>query len=381
VFFFVCFGDAIAQEKAAVYVGPFDVTPSIDLSLVDDDNIFEATNGNEISSRLTLLRPSFSAVADDDVTAYTVEYQLEKAVYSNTNNNDYINHDLSASMDWQINVRHLLELNASVVRNNETRSFDSVTSTDAADLNKSTDRGLAANYTFGSEGARGRIAIGFETNSLRYLTNLDDTGILESDTNSKNIEMSLGFSPSTRLTFQVIDTENTFRNDSAANRDGLSYLMGAQWDFTGVTKGSVSFGQTENDLVNVPAGETTTDTWAASIEWLPREYSVFTLTANRGVQNTDNDVGSFVDTSEISVDWMYQWNDQLSMQLSFQQEGNDFIDGNRNDDTDTVNLAFIYALRRWVSLSFGLVNEQRSSDNILNVYEKNTATLSINANL
>jgi hypothetical protein len=376
-------GDVVGQEKAAVYVGPFDVTPSLDLSFTDDDNIFEATSGNEVSSTLTLLRPSFSAVAGDDVTAYTVDYQLEKAVYSNTdNNNDYINHDLSASMDWQVNVRHLLELNASIERNNEERSFDSVNNgIGAADLNKSTDSGLAANYTFGSAGARGRVVIGLETNRLRYSTNLAETSVLESDTDSKSIDLSLGFTPSTRLTFQVIDTENTFRNNVDANRNGLSYLVGAQWDFTGVTKGNVRFGQTENDLVNLPVGETTTATWAASVEWQPQEYSVLTFAANRGVENTDNDVGSFIDTSEISVDWVYQWSNQLNMQLSFQQQENEFVDGNRNDETDTVNLVFIYALRRWLSLSMGVVNEQRNSDNILNEYEKNTATLSINANL
>lgn len=372
---------AIAQEKAPVYIGPFDVTPSIDIDVGKDDNLFESVSGEEVSSTLTQVRPSFSAVADDGIRTYTIEYELEDATYSDTNNNDYTDQELSASLAWRIDVRHLLELSTSIDKGHDERNNDSVTDVNVDDLNEFTDKNFSANYTFGSEGARGRFVIGFESRSLRYSTNLAETSVLESDTETINVNLSLGVTPSTRLTFQVIDADNTFNNNPEDDRNSLSYLVGAQWELTDTTKGNVSFGQTENDLVNVPGGVTSTATWAASLEWQQQEYSMFTLSANRSAQNTDNNEGSFIDATQIMVDWNYLWNDQLSMRLSLGHQNDDFIDADRNDDTNTVNLEFVYAIRRWLNISLGVGNEQRESTDPQNEYDKNTATLSLKANL
>jgi hypothetical protein len=369
-----------AQEKAAIYMGPFDVTPSIDIDVQNDDNLFESTAGNEVSSTLTLVRPSISAVADDGVIAYTLEYSGENGTYSDTNNNDYTDHELSADVNWQLDIRHLVELGITVEKGHEGRTEDSVTDFAAVNLNEFTDKGFTANYIFGSEGSRGRISIGFEKNSLRYDTNLLQTAVLESDTETKNIEFSVGFSPSTRLTFQVEDTENTFRNNTIGDRIDRSYLVGAAWEFTGITKGDVRFGRSNSDLLNV-GGDTSTSTWNASVEWLPREYSTFTLSANKSIQNTDNNVGVFVDATDINLDWNYQWNDWLTMAWSLQQQKNDFVGANRNDDTQTLRVEFIYAMRRWLSVSVGVDQQERRSSDNENDFDKNTVTFSIRASL
>jgi hypothetical protein len=370
-----------AQEKAAMYIGPFDVTPSIDVDVQNDDNLFEATSGNEVSSTLTLIKPSISAVADDGVIAYTIEYNGENGTYSDTDNNDYTDHEFSANVDWQIDIRHLLELSTTIQKAHEGRTQDSVTDFNATDLNEFTDKGLAANYTFGSEGARGRIQIGLEKSSLRYDTNLLQTAILESDTDVKTIDFSVGFTPSTRLTFQVSETENTFRNNAVGDRVDLSYLVGAAWEFTGITKGDVRFGRTNNDLLNIDGGDTSTSTWNASIEWLPKEYSTFTLTANKSIQNTDNGVGDFVDMTDITIDWNYQWNDWMTMVWSLQQQESDFAGTDRNDESQTFTVEFIYAMRRWLNLSIALGQQDLRSSFDENNFDKNTATFSIRASL
>lgn len=372
---------ANAQEKAAVYVGPFDVTPSVDVDVQNDDNLFESTSGSEVSSTLTLINPSIIAVADDGVTSYTLEYSVEDGTYSDTDNNDYTDHELSANMNWQLDIRHLVELGATIEKSHEGRTADSVTNLNARDLNEFTDRELVANYTFGSEGSRGRINIGLETSSLRYNTNLAQTAVLESDTDTKSIGLSLGVTPNARLTFQVVDVENTFRNNTQVDRNDRSYLVGAEWEFTGLTKGDVRFGRSNNDLLNVGGGDTSTSTWDASIEWLPSEYSVLMLSANKSAQNTDNNVGSFVDATELTLDWNYQWNDQTVMVVSLQQQNNDFVGTNRNDEANIMRIELIYAMRRWLSFSAALGRQEQTSTFGLNNFDKNTATFSIRASL
>lgn len=372
---------AFAQEQAALYMGPFEVTPSIAVDVEKDDNLFEATSGNEVSSTLTLVRPSISAFADDGVKSYTIEYSLENGTYSDTSNNDYTNHDLSANLEWRVDIRNLIEFNASLQRSHEGRSEDSVTDFNAADLNEFTDEGLTVNYTFGGEGSRGRINIGFETNSLRYKTNREDTAVLESETDIKTLEFSAGFSPGSRINFQVIDTGNSFPNNPLSDREDISYLIGAQWEINDLVTGDVRVGRSDNDLLNVAGGDTSTSTWDAEIEWQQNENSVFTLSAGKSVENTDNNVGVFIDASDIGFDWAYQWTDLLALQVSLQQQEDEFVGAGRTDDTHSVNLGVSYTLRRWLTLTAEVGYQERDSTDDLNDFEKNTVMLSISASL
>lgn len=179
----------LPKSKLPCIWGLFEVTSTVVVNVEKDDDLFESTSGNEVSSTLTLVRPRISAFADDGVKIYIMEYTLENGTYFDTG------HDLSADIAWRVDIRNLIEFNASLLqRSHEARTEDSVTDFAAADLSEFTDEGLTVNYTFGSEGARGRINVGFETNSLRYKRNREDTVVLESDTDTNTLGFSIGFS-------------------------------------------------------------------------------------------------------------------------------------------------------------------------------------------
>ncbi|MFT5116979.1 MAG: hypothetical protein ACI9NY_000506 [Kiritimatiellia bacterium] len=372
---------AFSQEKAAIYVGPFDVVPEVGIDVQRDDNIFNDTSGNEVASTLTLVKPAITAVADDGVVKYTVGYQLENGSYSDVNDNDYTDHTLEAKMDWRIDVRHLIELNTSVNTGHEDRSTDSVTTFDAAaDLNEFTNRALGAKYTFGSEGARGRITLGFDTNSLRYTTNQAVTNVLESDTDTKIIGLSLAFSPSSRVNFQLEESENTFRENSSRNRKDRSYTVGAEWDLTGTTKGIVSLGRTNNDLINA-VGDTASSTGEIALEWSPQDHSVFTLAADKSAKNSENNTGDFIDASVFSVNWAYKFRDPLTINLSVQQQNDNYVGVNRNDTTEALQLTLTYAMRRWLTFGLSVGVEERESTDAAVTYRKDTVKFSLNASL
>lgn len=373
-------GFAFAQEKASIYVGAFDVTPSVDIDIENDDNVFSAASGSETRSTLTLVRPAILAVADDGVVRYAMEYQLENGTYANTNNSDYTDHNLAATMDWRIDVRHLLEFSTSLDYGHDERAPDNVAGAGATELNKSTNKGLGVNYTLGSEGAQGRLTIGFETRSLRYTTNRATTNVLESDTDIANLGFAVAFIPTTRATFQVSETKNIFSTNSVNNRTDLNYLVGMEWDFSGVTKGNIRIGRADNDLHNVP-GDTSTSTGEISVEWLAQEFSTWTLTANKSAENSENNIGAFVDRSELSLVWKHNWTEGLSTQFSIERQGDDFVGANRSDDTDILDVELTYTLRRWLSIGVSVGKEKRNStDRQLN-YTKNTAVFSIKASL
>ena len=387
VFLLIVFlsSDLIAQEAAAIYVGPFDVTPTLNIDVENNDNVFSQSSGNETSSTLTRFIPTIAAVADDGVVRYSLAYQLENGRYSGINNNDYVDHKLDAKMDWRVDIRHLIEFGVSESRGHDERSVDSVSVKNVADistteLDKTKNRELSANYTFGSEGARGRLIIGFKTNSLRYTTNQQLTNVLESDTDTLNASFSVGIGASSRATVEVVDTDNSLRANAINDRRDRRYLIGFEWEANEIVKGNVRVGRSKSDLVN-DDGDTSSSVGEASITWSPVEYSVFTLSANKSTQNTENNIGSFVKRSNLSLGWAHQFSDKLTAEVSMGRQKDDFVNANRQDTSNNTQLQLKYAFRRWLEVGMGITRAERASTDASLDYDDNKVVLSVNASL
>ena len=374
-----------AQEAAAIYVGPFDVTPTLSMNVENDDNVFSQSAGNETSASLTRFMPNIAAVADDGVVRYSLVYQLENGRYSGVDNNDYTDHQLDAKMDWRVSIRHLIEFGVTESRGHDERStesvsVDNVADISATDLDKTKNRELSANYTFGSDGARGRLVIGFKTNSLRYTTNRQLTNVLESDTDTINASFSVGIGASSRATVEVVDTDNSFRTNAANDRQDRRYLVGFEWGASDIVKANVSVGRSKSDLINAP-GDTSSSVGEASIIWSPVEYSVFTLSADKAAQNTENNIGSFVERSNVSLGWRHQFNDKLTAGVSLDKQTDDFANINRRDTSKNVQLQLNYAFRRWLSMGMGITRTERTSTDSSLDYDNNKVIVSVNASL
>jgi hypothetical protein len=372
--------DIFAQEAAAIYVGPFDVTPTLNINVENNDNVFSESAGNETSATLAQFVPGITAIADDGVVRYSLGYQLENGRYNGVDNNNYTDHKLEAKMDWRLDIRHLIEFGGTESRGHDERTIDSVSGLNTTELDKTKSREFSANYTFGSEGARGRLAIGFKTNSLRYLTNQQATSVLESDTEAINARFSVGFGASSRALVEIVDTDNSFRANEANDRQDRRYLMGVEWEVSDLVKGNVRLGRSQSDLINT-VGDTSSSVGEASITWSPVEHSVFTLSANRAAQNTENNIGSFVERSELSLGWNYKVNDRLTAAVSAGRQRDDFVNTNRRDTLNDTQLQLRYAFRRWLDVGMGITRIKRMSSDPSLSYGNNKIVLSVNASL
>jgi polysaccharide biosynthesis protein VpsM len=376
---FVC-SDVLAQEAAAIHAGPFDVTPTLNINVENNDNVFSEGAGNETSATLAQFVPSVTAIADDGVVRYSLGYQLENGRYSGVDNNNYTDHKLDAKMDWRLDIRHLIEFGATESRGHDERSVDRVTGLNAAELDKTKERELSADYTFGSEGSRGRLAIGFKTSSLRYTTNKQATNVLESDTDTVNASFSVGVGASSRAIIEIADSKNTFFTNAVNDRKDRNYLLGVDWGISDLLQGSVRIGQSNNNLVN-DVGDTSSSVGEASIVWSPVEHSVFTLSANKTAENTENDVGSFVDRSVTSLGWTHQITDRLVTTMSLGRQRDDFINANRSDTLSDAQFQLKYNFKRWLDVGMGITRTKRSSTDSSFNYANNNIVLSINASL
>ncbi len=202
--------------------------------------------------------------------------------------------------------------------------------------------------------------------------------MLDSNQDKADFTFSLLYGEQTRALVEVSVAETDFPNNADRNREELSYLIGTEWDFSGSTKGSIRLGVADTDLLNAPNDDTRT-TGAAKIEWSPYPYSVWELTATKEAVNGDNDEGSFIDRSSFGLTWGHIWSDTFSTSISWSQGEDDYINSNRIDDSDNIQLQFSYTLRRWLQFSLAVGREELdSSDDVLD-YDRNTATFSINS--
>ncbi len=375
----VC-SDVFAQEAAAIYVGPFDVTPTLNINVENNDNVFSESAGNETSATLAQFVPGVTAIADDGVVRYSLGYQLENGRYSGGDDNNYTDHNLEAKMEWRVDIRHLIEFGGTESRGHDERTADSVSGLNTTELDKTKGREFSANYTFGSEGAIGRLAIGFKTNSLRYLTNQQTTSVLESDTDTINARFSVGFGASSRALVEIVDTDNSFRANEVNDRQDRRYLVGVEWEVSDLVKGNVRLGRSQSDLTNT-IGDTSSSVGEASIIWSPVEHSVFTLSANRSAQNTENNIGSFVERSEVLLGWDYKVNDRLTAAVSTGRQRDNFVNANRRDSLNDTQLQLKYAFRRWLEVGMGITRTKRTSSDPSLSYGNNKIVLSVNASL
>jgi len=367
-------------EPAALYVGPFDITPTVAVSVENNDNVFLERRGNESSATVTTLAPQISAVAGDEVVLYEVAYRLENGRYSGVDNTDYVDHELDATVSWRPDIRHLIELGVNEYRGHDERSVDSVSGLSTNELDKTKEQELSANYTFGSEGARGRLTIGFKTNSLRYTTNQATTNVLESDADTASARLSVGLGASSRAVVDITNVRNTFPANNTNNRQDRIYAVGVEWAPSDLMKGAIRIGRAKNDLLNA-VGDTSSSVGQVSIEWSPLEYSVFTLAANKSTDNTENNIGSFVKRDRVDLGWDYQISGQLTAITSIARQKDVFANANRQDTTDISQVQLNYAFRRWITVGLGFAVEQRTSSNTLLDYDNNKVVLSVDASL
>lgn len=371
---------AMAQggDSNPIYVGPFDVLPTLEVEVQQDDNLFRQTAGNETKSTLTLLRPAVSAVNDDGVVRYSFNYQLENGQYSTISNSDYTDHNLSAGMDWRVTVRQLLEFKTDINLGHDAHSEDRLTNETATDLDEYENQNFSVNYTLGTRESAGLLRVGYRYQNREYTTNRATTSFLDNDTQNVNVSLSLGTGVTSRIIGELSHGETDFSSNSLQNREEDRYSLGLEWRVTDLIDGEVRVGESTNKLIN-QASSTTSSTAEASIKWSPLTYSTVDFSLSKGVQNTTNNVGSYTDTRTQNITWNHSWNNVFSTQISYNMQDSDYVGQNRNDSLDSWRFGFNYAVLRWldVGLSAGREEQNSSGASPGSSYNRNTTTLSL----
>jgi len=138
-------------------------------------------------------------------------------------------------------------------------------------------------------------------------------------------------------------------------------------------------GQTTNKLTDRNV-ESTESTWRVNLTWSPRDYTSFGLETSQFAESDEDGVGDFNTVSSWRASWSYDWNSSLRSTLSYTISEEDFIGlggSFRVDDNDAVSLGITYTIRRWLSAELTYTSTERSSTDIDNNFERDSARLSL----
>jgi hypothetical protein len=371
-----------APESGPVAVrlgdSPVYFTPFLNIGAGYDDNV-GMTATNETSSPYYVVSPGFLMEARDASKIFRFSYQGAIGQYSDSEKDNYVDHTFRGSLDWAIAPRHALRVGYDYLHGHEARGATDRPAESAYPdkFNTSTPSVL---YAFGTQGAQGRVELWYNDAIKRYTNNRTVTVLADRDTQEFGGTFYWRVMPRTHVLLEGRRLDYDYKDprspqDSQENK----YYVGATWEATAATSGTVKIGSVKKEF---DVGPSSTDTsWEALVTWSPRTYSRFDFyTSRQPTESTGQ--GAFILSSPTGVIWTHSWSSLLSTTVNARYQKDEYQGGtNREDEIKSLGLKVAYKFRRWVTLGAEYTYSQRDSNIPTAEYDRNLWLLTANFTL
>jgi len=377
---------AFAINPQPIEFAGLSFVPTLSVDESYDDNVWDApsdtTNGTQ-SSWVTRITPAFILKAQDRQNVYQFGYKLTREEVHSSKDDSHTDHEVSALAHMEFNARNRLDLKATF--QDLTQRRDAVNNFLNETGNESKSYNLGGKYGFGAKTSKGQVEVGLNRGWLRFDNNYD-TGSLtrESERDVWDFDTTFYYrvAPKTRwlAEFQHHDFDYL---DSNSILDGESqiYRVGITWDATAKTSGTLKIGQERKTFDDPGESTVTNPSWDASITWLPRTYSTFTLTTKSLIEEGSS-TENHIETESTSLAWNHRWGVKFSTELKYTYENQDYIgdiNDSREDKIQKVKVGLNYHFRRWADV--GLHYEYYDDESNVDAAEYDRNVVGINLNL
>lgn len=242
---------------------------------------------------------------------------------------------------------------------------------------------LGAGY--GAPAAKGRVELDLAISNKEYDKDVTNVGALSSqdvEKSSATGRFLYRVAPKTRLFFEAQLAKNEYGLDLSPlandpqelDSTDTRFSVGAKWDATAKTNGSVNVGvkEREYDVPNPAIGRDNNSNgfWDISVNWSPLEYSTITLSSGQDFADNFANFGQ-QETLSYGIRWNHKWTDRFSTTVGYRLVEDDFkgylnpvtnTRVERNDDTDNYFVSADYAMREWLKLGAEVRYEDRKSN-------------------
>jgi polysaccharide biosynthesis protein VpsM len=373
------------------------VSPSIDVNISNNDNIFLASNklveredGSVVnpvrSSYITEINPEIILSAHNGLNNWSLGYRGEFGSYHNSPNDNYSDHKFNSTLHLDFNRRNRFNLGISLFYLHENRG-SGISDGAASELfggNTTPDRyrdtTLNVDYTYGGKEAKGRIVIDGKYKDKTYINNR----LLTEEYDRTETEIGGTFYyrilPKTFLVFLGKLKDISYKTDTFDSLGSLDsteqrYEAGVTWKSSAIMSGKATIGKTYKDFSSSLRNNSSLTSWEVSGLWSPRTYShIQVLTSN--IPSETNGTGNFVKNNSFNIDWNHNWSVKTSTHLAVNLGKSSFDGSSRDDNTFRYQAGLIYQPVNGVKFDLSYQKLNRDSNNDQYDYKNNQIMLS-----
>ena len=369
-------GSAIALEPANLVWGSVYVTPTLDTRVEYVDNLFR-TPDDKKETGLSVIKPGVQAWLQNGPNTYSLSYNLEDFRYFDSSDDDYTDHEFNIDVHHEFNAKNVWNVYGEFLDAHEERGTGlSEGVAENIDEPVEFERTTAGtDYTIGNLSSKGRVELAGKYRDTEYQNFREDTQYRDYDQYGLEGTFYWKVASKTNILAEIryqeirYDAIDPIRAGGSFDSDEYNYFLGVSWEPTAKTSGSVKLGSFDRSYKSELREDDDGFSWEVDVSYKPRSYSVFHLESKRFSQET-NGIGDSVNTQATRLDWDHNWNARSSTRLSGLFAKEDYSGSDRKDDVYGIELAYNYAMRRWLDLGIGYRYEDRNSDIDLYDYDR-----------
>ncbi|MGH8492507.1 MAG: outer membrane beta-barrel protein [Moraxellaceae bacterium] len=377
---------AVALDPQAFNLEPFRFIPTLEVAALQDSNIYRLS-ADEVSSFITVIKPTFDLVAQDRDNVYNLRYAAIAGFYGEDNNN-YVDNLFSAKAHVEPTGRFRFDagLGYNLLHDDLGTAFTEGFSKAALESRGSPDTynlaTLNGGVEYGAKDAAGQVALTLNYGQKRYDAE-DAAAARDLDMIDGMLGFRLRVLPKTKALLDFEYNKGDYSNaivSRVSDYTGSAYFLGVSWESTASTTGKIRLGSNKRDTAD---GDGVSGfAWDVGVIWTPLERSRFTLDGSRRLQDGTLPTIS-IDGRNLTAGWAHDWSGRVESKLTagLGIEDHDRLPGTgiREDDSVTLGLVVNYQMRRWLVLGAGISKTNREST--MDIYDYDRAVFSLNGQL
>ena len=389
------FADIVGKKPLSYAVGPFDFSPMLEVSETYNDNMF-FNNANRKGSWMTQVQLGLQLELNHGPNHYDLQYGFRSWTWSASHADDYLDQFAGGKGHIEFTDSNKLDFKANWIDSHNLRgTYFTAPGLPYSQLPSPmtfTEYNAEVKYRYGSATATGNLELISGVNDLTYNPM---TGVNTSSYDKDRIYVIPGFyyriAPKTQLLTQVEATWYRYKYQPTTGPsydfDMQRYLVGAKWQATVQTSGTLRMGYMTQQYSSSALSGTSGFTGDIGVVWSPLTYSRFNLDASRNINPTQG-YGTANISNQVLIGWTHDWSSKVNTHLNLGYTNMDMLNVNTkavnsNQITNQYYSASVgvdYAFRDWVSVGLNYTfNSLSSSYNVQN-YDQNRIMMYVTLN-
>ncbi|MGR5094384.1 outer membrane beta-barrel protein [Vibrio maritimus] len=373
--------------------------PSLELYTGYNDNLlYQSDEQEKKKTEFVYLVPQMAAAIEEKSRKHYLEYKAFLGQYFNSQNDDFVDHYVTAENELRLSLRNAIELNGAYSYQHESRGQG--TSSGNATLIDSPIKfhyfEADLGYRYGAPGAKGQLAFSLEWNKKKYANYTDErdssiglsTRLKDYDLWVAGVSFSSAWRQGVNATLSYEHERKTypFQREGSTSQDSFNHLIyaGLDWDIAQKTKGYLKLGVQDKNFLDSQREDFTGFSWATGIKWTPVRHSTISFNSSQIAKDPDQD-GDYLKQTIFSVGWQHYWIPHLYSQLNVGYTVDKYtgaFDVNgvlRDENLLNTSVKLAYKFNR--NVEFGVLYTYNDKSSSWNNYQYNQNVYLINGKL